>query len=162
MNITEVAVMLTFIGTLDGRIQPEEATVMAWSNVLDDRIEAQWASDYVKNHYARTGDMIIPSSLNHAWSEHSRLKVLTQPDNDAHCGKPGCRCTHRLCYKGWVDGPIKEVGDESVRRDIKLLIKEKATMSEIRQAIKGRVRFVPERGYVTVEKCVVCRPGVAA
>ena len=77
MNITEIAVMLTFAASLDGRIQPDEGTVMAWSNVLDNRMDAFWASEYVKKHYGRTGDMLIPSALNKAWSDHSRLKVLS-------------------------------------------------------------------------------------
>jgi hypothetical protein len=127
MNITEIAVMLEFVASLDGRIQPDEATVIAWSTVLDKRMDGNWASEYVKNHYGKTGDMLIPSSLNRAWGEHARIKVLTQPDNDSHCGKAGCRCTHRLCYKGWIDP------------DPNLEVK-----------------------YLTVEKCVVCRPPVTA
>jgi hypothetical protein len=125
MNITEIAVMLTFAASLDGRIQPDEGTVMAWSNVLDNRIDTFWASEYVKKHYGRTGDMLIPSALNKAWSDHSRLKVLNQPDLDSHCGKTGCKCTHRLCYKGWID-PDPNIDTK----------------------------------YLTVEKCVVCRPAV--
>jgi hypothetical protein len=127
MNITEVAVMLTFIASLDGRIQPDEATVIAWSNVLDSQMETTWASGYVKNHYGKTGDMVIPSALNKAWGDHSRLKIINHVDLDSHCGKPGCKCTHRLCYKGWIDP------DPNI-----------------------------EVKYLTVEKCVICRPPVVA
>lgn len=106
MRNSEIAIMLTFVNTLDGRINPDDATVISWGNVLTKDMNATWAAEFVKKHYGKTGDMLIPSMLNKAWYEHKSIHQSAQIDRttlEAHCGKSGCTCNHTACYKGWID-----------------------------------------------------------
>lgn len=106
MNRTEVAAMLTYVNTLDGRVGYDVPTVQAWSDVLIGQIESGWAATFVRKHYATSNDCITPSWLNKGWREHEsfmQARALVE-NSEAHCGKVGCRCTHsEPCYKGWLD-----------------------------------------------------------
>lgn len=162
MNTTEVTIMLTFISSIDGRLQPDEGTVLAWMQVLASDMEAKWASQHIKNHYGKTGDMLIPSNLNRAWHMYKQTRMLTAPDIESHCGRSGCPCTHRMCYRGWIDQPIREIQDESVKRDIKLLRDNGGGISEAMQLMRGRVKWDHrlEEKYPTTRKCEICRPAL--
>lgn len=106
MNHKEIAIMLTFASTIDGRLQPDQATVLAWAEVLKPDIDHKWAAEYVKKHYGLMDAMLVPSALNRAWGERKRLTHearITPTNVDSHCGRSGCGCEHRVCYRGWID-----------------------------------------------------------
>jgi hypothetical protein len=106
MKNSEIAIMLTFVNTLDGRIQSDDATILAWAEVLSKTIDAAWAAEYVKSHYAKIDTMLHPSGMNRAWAERTRYQIASKPDKvnlDRHCGRSMCPCNHTACYVGWID-----------------------------------------------------------
>ncbi len=107
MNNQQLAVMLSFASTLDGRVPCDEAAVMAWAAVVDTDIDTSWAADFVKKHYGRTDDMLVPSALNRSWRQHRATQQaarIATSGGDRHCQRTGCPCTHsEPCYKGWID-----------------------------------------------------------
>lgn len=109
MNKSDIAVMLSFASTLDGRVPFDEAAVEAWAVVLDPDMEGKWAADFVKKHYGRGDDLLIPSTLNRGWVEAKRARAQAKFSGDAeasdrHCRRTACQCTHTSpCYRGWID-----------------------------------------------------------
>ena len=105
----EIAIMLSFSSTLDGRVPFDEAAVEAWSLVLDADMDARWASGYAKKHYAKTDDIIHPSGFNKAWADAKRNRAalaltIDKELLDRHCQRANCSCTHTgTCYRGWID-----------------------------------------------------------
>lgn len=109
MNKSEIALFLSFASTLDGRVPFDEAAIEAWALVLEKDMEGKWASEFVKKHYARGDDMLIPSVMNRGWQESKRTRAQAVWSGDAeasdrHCRRTGCQCTHSApCYRGWID-----------------------------------------------------------
>lgn len=109
MNKSDIAFVLSFASTLDARVPFDEAAVEAWALVLDADMEGKWAGEYVKKHYGRGDDLLIPSVLNRGWQEAKRARAQAKWSGDAeaserHCRRTGCQCTHTSpCYKGWID-----------------------------------------------------------
>lgn len=103
MTDQEVAALLVFLNELDGRHSPNEIKVRAWVSVFDESapgMTVTFARDVARRHYSLLDDMITPSAFVRAW----RLKQgLEQVFTESHCRKADCGCTHRVCYRGWID-----------------------------------------------------------
>lgn len=111
MNKREIALLLSFASTLDGRVPFDEAAVEAWALVLEPSMEGKWAHEYSKRHYGTVDTVLIPSVLNKGWQEvvkarnESRWATSSAEVSDRHCRRSGCQCTHtESCYMGWIDG----------------------------------------------------------
>ena len=153
MKLSEITVMLTFINALDGRLQPDQATVVAWSNVLTANMSSVWASEFVKKHYANSGDMVIPSMLNKAWYEKQQFVQLANPKQniESHCGKSGCMCNHTICYRGWIDTDHASSPCGTCRDELRALLAElpepgKRSFAD-QSRILGRGKKIDERVY---------------
>lgn len=74
MNKQEVARILTAIASLDDRIDPDEARVFMWFEVLDPTMTFEFAKQTVINHYAKSKTVMMPSDFNLLWkTEHRRI-----------------------------------------------------------------------------------------
>lgn len=104
MNKRDLAQLMAFASTLDARVPFDEAAVYAWAIVVAENMDAAWAGEFVKRHYATTNDMLVPSTLNKAWKD--RQRAIPPEVGYAHCQRGGCVCTHtEPCFKGWMDRP---------------------------------------------------------
>ena len=70
MTKAQIAELLAFAATLDGRLPYDDGGVEAWAAVLDESIEGLWAVEFVRHHYGRTDDFLSPAVLNTAWHKH--------------------------------------------------------------------------------------------
>lgn len=108
MRPTEVARLLLFVHALDQRHDTDDIRVQAWTATLDQecpRMEYRWAQSAASSHYAKDAGMLTVEHLIRGWKAHERT-LQTTAELDAHCGRPGCACTHGSgCFKGWRDSP---------------------------------------------------------
>lgn len=78
MNLSDIAMLLGFIGIYDLRVQVDELKVRAWAESLDKDITLDEAKRIVSNHYANSDVAINPSHINKAW----RVKLLADKDRE--------------------------------------------------------------------------------
>ena len=85
MNLSDLAILLGFIGIYDLRIQVDELKVRAWAGSLDTDVPLDEAKKIVSWHYSNLDTAITPSHINREWRrrladsrerERSRLMSL--------------------------------------------------------------------------------------
>ena len=85
MTLSDLAILLGFIGIYDLRIQVDELKVRAWAESLDSDVPLDEAKKIVSWHYSNHDSAINPSHLNREWRrrladarerERSRLMSL--------------------------------------------------------------------------------------
>lgn len=106
MTEQEILTLLVYLNELDGRHSPNEIKVKAWADVLNDSasdMDLQFARTTAKKHYALLEEMLTPAVLVRAWRLHRAAKKHGEPVPDSHCRKHSCQCSHRVCYRGWID-----------------------------------------------------------
>jgi len=79
MNLSEIALLLGYVGIYDLRVQVDELKVRAWAESLDSDMPLDEAKKIVSFHYANSDQAINPSHLNRNWririsSEKERLR----------------------------------------------------------------------------------------
>ena len=67
MNLSDIAMLLGFVGIYDLRIQVDELKVRAWAQSLDSDISLEEAKKIVSAHYANSDVAINPSHINREW-----------------------------------------------------------------------------------------------
>ena len=67
MNLSDIAMLLGFIGIYDLRVQVDELKVRAWAESLDRDIPLDEAKKIVSAHYANSDAAINPSHINKGW-----------------------------------------------------------------------------------------------
>ena len=67
MNLSDLAILLGFIGIYDLRIQVDELKVRAWAESLDSDVPLDEAKKIVSWHYSNHDSAINPSHLNREW-----------------------------------------------------------------------------------------------
>lgn len=97
MNLSEVAILLGFVGIYDLRVQVDELKVRAWAESLDEDIPLDEAKKIVSNHYANFDSAVNPSHINRTWRhrqasakerERSRLMSLEFEERDKRKASP--------------------------------------------------------------------------
>lgn len=81
MNLSDISMLMGYIGIYDLRIQVDELKVRAWAQSLDSDLPLEEAKKIVAYHYANSDVAINPSHLNRNWrvriaSEKERLRSL--------------------------------------------------------------------------------------
>ena len=85
MTLSDLAILLGFIGIYDLRIQVDELKVRAWAESLDSDVPLDEAKKIVSYHYSNHDTAITPSHINREWRrrladardrERSRLMSL--------------------------------------------------------------------------------------
>ena len=85
MTLSDLAMLLGFVGIYDLRIQVDELKVRAWAESLDSDLPLEEAKKIVSWHYSNHDSAINPSHLNREWRrrladarerERSRLMML--------------------------------------------------------------------------------------
>jgi hypothetical protein len=79
MNLSDIALLLGYVGIYDLRVQVDELKVRAWAESLDFDMSLAEAKKIVSWHYANSDQAINPSHLNRQWrvrvaSEKERLR----------------------------------------------------------------------------------------
>ena len=79
MNLSDISMLIGYIGIYDLRVQLDELKVRAWSQSLDSDLPLEEAKKIVAYHYANSDVAINPSHLNRHWrvriaSEKERLR----------------------------------------------------------------------------------------
>jgi hypothetical protein len=67
MSLSDLAILLGFIGIYDLRIQVDELKVRAWSESLDSDVPLSEAKKIVSYHYSNSDTAITPSHINREW-----------------------------------------------------------------------------------------------
>ena len=67
MNLSDLSILLGFIGIYDLRIQVDELKVRAWAESLDTDAPLDEAKKIVSWHYANSDTAITPSHINREW-----------------------------------------------------------------------------------------------
>ena len=67
MTLSDLAILLGFIGIYDLRIQVDELKVRAWAESLDTDVPLDEAKKIVSWHYANSDTAITPSHINREW-----------------------------------------------------------------------------------------------
>jgi len=67
MNLSEIAILIGYVGIYDLRVQVDELKVRAWAESLDDDIPLETAKKIVSAHYGNHDTAINPSHLNREW-----------------------------------------------------------------------------------------------
>jgi hypothetical protein len=85
MTLSDLAMLLGFVGIYDLRVQVDELKVRAWAESLDSDLPLEEAKKIVSWHYSNHDSAINPSHLNREWRrrladardrERSRLMSL--------------------------------------------------------------------------------------
>jgi hypothetical protein len=76
MTLSDIAMLLGFIGIYDLRIQVDELKVRAWAESLDRDIPLDEAKKIVSAHYANSDAAINPSHINRGW----RVRLLSEKE----------------------------------------------------------------------------------
>ena len=110
MNSKEVLSLLIYCNELDGRHSPNEAKVVAWTDVLSicPDMPLSFAKEVAKRHYGKFEEMLAPSQILKAWQHRQEAlrAAVESRQTERACGRSGCLCTHTApCYKGWIDDP---------------------------------------------------------
>jgi len=67
MSLSDLAILLGFIGIYDLRIQVDELKVRAWAESLDSDVLLEEAKKIVSWHYSNFDTAITPSHINKEW-----------------------------------------------------------------------------------------------
>jgi hypothetical protein len=67
MSLSDLAILLGFIGIYDLRIQVDELKVRAWAESLDSDVPLDEAKKIVSWHYSNFDIAITPSHINREW-----------------------------------------------------------------------------------------------
>jgi hypothetical protein len=67
MTLSDLAILLGFIGIYDLRIQVDELKVRAWAESLDSDVPLDEAKKIVSWHYSNLDTAITPSHINREW-----------------------------------------------------------------------------------------------
>ena len=67
MTLSDLAILLGFIGIYDLRIQVDELKVRAWAESLDTDVPLDEAKKIVSWHYSNSDTAITPSHINREW-----------------------------------------------------------------------------------------------
>jgi hypothetical protein len=74
MNLSDIALLLGYVGIYDLRVQVDELKVRAWAESLDSDMSLEEAKKIVSWHYANSDLAINPSHLNRHW----RVRVASE------------------------------------------------------------------------------------
>jgi hypothetical protein len=97
MNLSDLAILLGFIGIYDLRIQVDELKVRAWAESLDSDVPLDEAKKIVSWHYSNFDTAITPSHINREWRrrladsrerERGRLLSLEYEQNEKKKASP--------------------------------------------------------------------------
>jgi hypothetical protein len=97
MNLSDISILIGFVGIYDLRIQVDELKVRAWGESLDSDIPLDEAKKIVSWHYANFDSAINPSHINREWRrrladsrerERSRLMSLEFEENEKKKASP--------------------------------------------------------------------------
>ena len=97
MTLSDLAILLGFIGIYDLRIQVDELKVRAWAESLDTDVPLDEAKKIVSWHYANSDTAITPSHINREWRrrladsrerERGRLLSLEYEQNEKKKASP--------------------------------------------------------------------------
>lgn len=67
MNLSDLAILLGFIGIYDLRVQVDELKARAWAESLDSDLSLDEAKRIVSWHYSNFDTAITPSHINREW-----------------------------------------------------------------------------------------------
>jgi len=67
MTLSDLAMLLGFVGIYDLRIQVDELKVRAWAESLDSDVPLDEAKKIVSWHYSNSETAITPSHINREW-----------------------------------------------------------------------------------------------
>jgi hypothetical protein len=67
MNLSDLAILLGFIGIYDLRIQVDELKVRAWAESLDSDVPLDEAKKIVSWHYSNFDTAVTPAHINREW-----------------------------------------------------------------------------------------------
>jgi len=67
MNLSDLAILLGFIGIYDLRIQVDELKVRGWAESLDTDVPLDEAKKIVSWHYSNLDTAITPAHINREW-----------------------------------------------------------------------------------------------
>ena len=67
MTLSDLAILLGFIGIYDLRIQVDELKVRAWAESLDSDVPLDEAKKIVSWHYSNFDTAVTPSHINREW-----------------------------------------------------------------------------------------------
>ena len=97
MNLSDLAILLGFIGIYDLRIQVDELKVRAWAESLDSDVPLDEAKKIVSWHYSNLDTAITPAHINREWRrrladsrerERGRLLSLEYEQNEKKKASP--------------------------------------------------------------------------
>ena len=67
MNLSDISMLLGFVGIYDLRVQVDELKVRAWAESLDFDLTLDEAKKIVSFHYANSEQAVNPSHINRQW-----------------------------------------------------------------------------------------------
>jgi hypothetical protein len=76
MNLSDIALLLGYVGIYDLRVQVDELKVRAWAESLDSDMPLEEAKKIVSFHYANSDQAINPSHLNRNW----RIRIASEKE----------------------------------------------------------------------------------
>ena len=97
MSLSDLAILIGFIGIYDLRIQVDEMKVRAWAESLDSDLPLEEAKKIVSWHYSNFDTAVNPSHLNREWRrrmadarerERGRLLSLEFEENEKKKATP--------------------------------------------------------------------------
>ena len=97
MNLSDISILIGFVGIYDLRVQIDEMKVRAWAESLDLDLPLEEAKKIVSWHYANFDSAINPSHINREWRrrladsrerERSRLMSLEFEENEKKKASP--------------------------------------------------------------------------
>ena len=97
MTLSDLAMLLGFVGIYDLRVQVDELKVRAWAESLDSDLPLEEAKKIVSWHYSNFDTAITPSHINREWRrrladarerERSRLMSLEYEENEKKKASP--------------------------------------------------------------------------
>ena len=97
MNLSDISILIGFVGIYDLRVQVDEMKVRAWAESLDSDLSLEEAKKIVSWHYANFDTAVNPSHLNREWRrrladsrerERSRLISLEFEENEKRKASP--------------------------------------------------------------------------
>lgn len=78
MNLSDISMLLGYVGIYDLRVQIDELKVRAWAESLDSDITLDEAKKIVSFHYANSEQAINPSHINKQW----RVRVASAKERE--------------------------------------------------------------------------------
>jgi hypothetical protein len=112
MSLSDIAVLVGFIGIYDLRIQVDELKVRAWAESFDSDLPLQDAKQIVSWHYANFDTAIQPSHINKEWRrrmsdarerEKSRLMSLEFEEREKQKASPEVIAKWKKEFQEYMD-----------------------------------------------------------